>query len=128
LRDQEEAHVRVLIAAELRTASWIDARPLDRELVRRRPPRDQVFLPVHVRDPEAVDDVGGRELQSHGPADRNVDLVRSDDRVARRIRGIAELPPPLMPDDLDLEVAPPRRSDGVASRADARREDDAEDD
>ena len=56
-----ERHVRVLEAAELGALAAVDARARrPRAAIAVRPARDQVDLPVQLRDPEAVDHVVGR--------------------------------------------------------------------
>jgi len=62
--------------------------------------RQQVPLATEGGDPEAVDHVGRGQLEGDGPTDRHVDLVGGREPLL----GVADLPPPLVPDDLDHKV------------------------
>src|SRR5438477_5424456 len=99
--DQKKSHVRVLIAAEFCTSSLEHSRPFGSKKMTSRPSGEQILLAGEIWDPEAVDHIGGRQLEKNRTAHRNVDLVGGDYRVRGRIRGINHLPPPLMADDLD---------------------------
>src|SRR5205085_12646384 len=70
---------------------------LDREVVQLS--GDQIHLPLELRHPEAVDHILARELQLYRFPDRDVDLVRRGETLL----WVLHLPPPLMPDHLDLE-------------------------
>ena len=82
----------VLEAAELRALAWVRPRAIGVEEDAVRPARDQVDLPVELRDPEAVDDVRRRADHVDTRVRRDVQLVRGDGVTA----GIADLPEPLM--------------------------------
>ena len=97
-----EAHLCVLVAAEFGTLSPIRSRFVGLKIKRRRIGRDKVFFAVHVRHPEAVNDVVRFEHHLHRASDGDVDLVGGHDVVARRFFVlILDLPPPLMAGDLD---------------------------
>jgi hypothetical protein len=61
--------------------------------------RDQVALAAEARDPEGVEDVRGLEREVHRAPGGQVQLVRRRHAVLR----VAELPPPLVADHLDLQ-------------------------
>src|SRR5918993_103156 len=71
--------------------SW--AVRLDLDLV--LPAWDEVELAGKARDPERMDHVRGFELDQHGHADRDVDLVRSREAARGRLVLVLDLPPPL---------------------------------
>src|SRR5438876_5032507 len=81
-----------------------------------------VALAAELRHPEAVDHVGRPELQPHGAADGQVDLVGSEDGEVR----IAHLPPPLVSGDVDVERPGGsnggRGAEGGADRGDCNRD------
>src|SRR5690625_7465108 len=63
--------------------------------------RDQVTLPAQARRPERVQNVSRVEVEDETAANRNVQLVRSNDAVVR----VLEVPPPLVAGDVDHNVA-----------------------
>src|SRR2546425_8865707 len=78
-------------------SSWLDPDPI-------RLVRDRVHLSGQLRNPEAVrhvDRLNGdeRRRRSGGVADGDMDLIGGDDTEL----WIADLPPPLIADDGDLE-------------------------
>ena len=126
-RVQAELHVRVRRTTEL-GAEAVPRR--GRQILVRREPqviravRNQVTLATHLRNPEGVQDVDRLQLKVHRATARQIQLVRGRDAVLR----VAELPPPLMPDHLDLQRI--RRGLGLRreDRADRRNRDEDQDD
>src|SRR5215217_9289022 len=103
LCDDQESHMGVLQAAELRTFAAIDSR-----LVRLKgnaidPGGNQIHFPSKLRDPEAVDDIGGFELNLHGDPHRYMNFVRGRNSLI----WIINLPPPLSRDNMDLNSGLP---------------------
>src|SRR6266446_6858616 len=111
LDGHDEQHPRVLEATVLGALADIPAR-----LLRVDPDpvglvRDDVHLPGELGNPEAVNDISGLERDEgrgrvRRVADRHVELVGGDDAKLR----VADLPPPLVPDDRDFESLWNRRA------------------
>src|SRR5439155_9835697 len=99
LRHDEEDHVGVLEPAELSALPSIDpcVARLDGHVVDAT--GDHVGLARELRHPEAVEDVRGAETKLDRLADGDVDVVRGDHALLR----VANLPPPLMSDDIDCQ-------------------------
>ena len=105
LRDDVERHVGVLKAAELSALP-----PEDAGLVGLKPDRgdvsgNQIAFPLEVRRPKAMNDVARRDFQDDGTIDRKVKLVGRHGAAARYRVLVGDLPPPLMPGDLDRDRA-----------------------
>ncbi|HET7055898.1 MAG TPA: hypothetical protein VFI12_05510, partial [Thermomicrobiales bacterium] len=83
LDEDEQAHVRVLEAAELAAAAAVDADPVGVEEDPVALARDRVDLAVQLGHPEAVDHVRRRRHEVDARADGDVDLVRRDRPRAR---------------------------------------------
>ncbi len=99
--DHAQAHVGVRDAAELGALAEVLAGRLRREREPVESPGDHVALAAELRHPEAMDHVGPLEPERRRPAERQVQLVGGHDVE----RGIAELPPPLVAADGDLQRA-----------------------
>ena len=99
-----ERHARVLDAAVLRALTSIDTGTVRLEPGLGRTTGNQIHLPLERGDPEAVDDIAGREPHPHAPAGGNVQLVGGRHGLIRGGAGIVDLPPPLVPGHLDREV------------------------
>jgi hypothetical protein len=91
----------VLQPAEFGALPTINAGVLGGELQLVLLAGDEVHLSRQARDPEAVDDIGRFELQPHGLTRRNADFVCGDEALMRTVGFVANLPPPLVSDDLD---------------------------
>jgi hypothetical protein len=94
--------VCVLQPAELRALAEVLARLVGLQDQRVGVVVQQVHLAAQRRHPEAVDHVRGRQLQGDGTPHRDVELVGRRDPLI----GVADLPPPLVPDDLHDERFP----------------------
>ena len=68
---------------------------------RRGMPRDEILFAVNIRNPEAVDNVAGLQLQLHRLSDGYVNLVCSGHDLARLRVLIFHFPPPLVSRDFD---------------------------
>ena len=121
--DGEVAHVGVRRAAELGTLAVVLPRHVGGQRDARHGPGDGVALASELRDPEAVDDVGAGDLEAHRAAGREMEVAR---RGHPEIR-ILELPPPLVPDDLDPERVLRGRGLGPEDRRDGRKGDERQD-
>src|SRR6266404_774393 len=104
LDGHDEQHPRVLETIELGALADVPARLLRVDPYPVGLVRDDVHLPGELGNPEAVNDISGLERDEgrgrvRRVADRHVELVGGDDPQPR----IADLPPPLVPDDRDLE-------------------------
>src|SRR5215207_8335232 len=97
--DNHQAHVRVLQAAKFGTLAAIDTGfiCLDHNLVDTG--GNQIHLPMKLRDPEAVNDIGGLKLNFHRYSHRNVDFVGSCNSFV----WIFNFPPPTPSYNLDLD-------------------------
>ena len=101
LRDDDEPHLGVLRAAELRALAAVHAGAIGLDVGGGVVTRDEVALAVQRRHPEAVDHVARHEHQQHGPAGRDVELVGRADQIVRLVSRVLELPPPLAADHVD---------------------------
>ena len=66
-------------------------------------PWNQVLLAHQARHPEAMDHVGGGELDLDRLANWNVDLIRGGDDLVGRVAFVANVPPPLLAGNLDSD-------------------------
>src|SRR6185437_4472699 len=111
-----EPHVRVGVAAELGALSHVLADRVGPEHDVVHVARHDVALGRDGGDPEAVNHVIRGHVQRDGPAHREMQLVGGDDALV----GVAVLPPPLVPDHLDLERSRRRGRLGREDRPDGR--------
>ncbi len=100
LGDDEQTHMRVLQAAELRALPAIDSGFLCQELDFIVLARDEIHFSEQVRRPEAMDHVIRGELDGHRFAGGNHDLVCGREGAVGSVL-VADLPPPLLADDFD---------------------------
>jgi hypothetical protein len=107
LGHHQERHVGVLMAAELGALAAIRPWRIGLNPGVGHEAWEQVAFALQARHPEAVDDItrGGPDHDRN--ADRNVQLVWRIDPLVRLLVVIAELPPPLMADDIDGDAAGP---------------------
>src|SRR4029078_5723730 len=105
LRNDLEGHAPVLDAAELRALPRVVTGLLGLEPDSRAAVGEDVALARKLGNPETVQHVLGDHLQGDGAAHRNMELVRRGEAELR----VAELPPPLVTDHLDLEDIGARR-------------------
>ena len=103
LRDDHKTHVRMLMPAEFGALPAKRSRLLRLEPQVGRMPGNQVFFPVEVRRPEAVNDIVRSQLEFHRAADRNVNLIGGLHVGAGAAALVFHLPPPLMPGDGDFD-------------------------
>src|SRR5947209_6924929 len=99
----KKSHVRMLMSAELGALASEGSFLISLDPERIFITRNQIAFSVQVGRPEAVNHILRRSLNHHRLADWNMDLIRSDHGLIS-LRGlIADLPPPLMADDLDAD-------------------------
>ena len=96
VHDGQVTHVGVRRAAELRALTVVLAGCVGRQHDARHAAGDRVALAPEPGDPEAVDDVGPRDLEAHRAPGRKVEIGRRRDPEIR----VLEFPPPLVPDHL----------------------------
>ncbi len=125
LRDDPHAHPGVFDAAELGTCAGEHTRAGGEQAEHVRLPGDDVHLRAELGHPQIVNDVGGRQLEFDRHAGRDMRLVRGNGAVR-----VAELEPPLVADDADLErrleAAERRPTADLRQRDEAQAEDDSE--
>ena len=98
-RDRADAHVGVREPAELGALTPVLTRVVGLERDARDATGHGVALAVERGDPERVDDVARADADLDRLPRGDDDLVGGDDALL----GVAELPPPLLPDDVDHE-------------------------
>ena len=96
-RDGADAHVGVREPAELGALTPVLTGVVRLERDAGDTTGHRVALAVQGGDPERVDDVTRADAHLDGLPGRDHDLVRGHDALV----GVAELPPPLLPDDVD---------------------------
>src|SRR5436190_2954835 len=91
----------MLNPAKLRALAAIPPRLVGLDPLVRNTRRDQVPFAMQVGDPKAMDNVVRRAANANGAADGDVELVGGDDDLAGIVVEVANVPPPLVPDDFD---------------------------
>jgi hypothetical protein len=126
VNDDPEAHVGVRHAAVLGALPGVlggNGRDVGRHDEPVHAVRHDVTLAAEMRHPEGVDHVGRVQVEGRRAPSGKVQLVGGGDLVV----GVPELPPPLMADDVDVEVRRRRGLLGPEDDLDGRDADDQED-
>src|SRR5438105_13006866 len=113
--DDRQRHLCMLGAAEFRALGPIDAGAIGVQKERLGVSRNQVPFPDELRDPEAVNDVVRHELDLHGLAGRDVQLVGIDEKLARVGIDVVDLPPPLVACYLNSQSAARMLGEGASN-------------
>ena len=94
-----ELHTRVVQPTELRALAAVDSGLFGLESQNGGAARNSVELAAQAGHPKGVDHVGGGEVNIHRGADGNMQLVAQADIAL----GVAHLPPPLMPGNVNAQ-------------------------
>src|SRR4051794_22752783 len=92
----------MLVAAELDALAPVRARSIGLHDAMRGVARNHIPLSLQIRNPEAVDHVGGLQFEIDWAADGNMNLVSCRQKIARRRIVVSKVPPPLVAGDADF--------------------------